>query len=225
MIWQDEEITLIDTAGIRRRGKIDPGVEKYSVLRAVKALQRADIALLLIDAEEGVTSQDAHIAGMLVESNAGIIILVNKWDLIAKDTYTLHEFERKVRHELNFLSYAPILFISAKTGQRVNRILPLSSEINETRYQRIATGTLNKFLRNVTAQHPPPSKGGVRVKFFYLTQPGVAPPTFVFFVNKPQWVHFGYQRYLENKLREAFPLTGTPIRLVFRARSEDRFAS
>lgn len=225
MIWQDEEITLIDTAGIRRRGKIDPGVEKYSVLRAVKALQRADIALLLIDAEEGVTSQDAHIAGMLVESNAGIIILVNKWDLIAKDTYTLHEFERKVRHELNFLSYAPILFISAKTGQRVNRILPLSSEINETRYQRIATGTLNKFLRNVTAQHPPPSKGGVRVKFFYLTQPGVAPPTFVFFVNKPQWVHFGYQRYLENKLRETFPLTGTPIRLVFRARSEDRFAS
>jgi GTP-binding protein len=223
MVWHDEEITLIDTAGIRRRGKIEQGVEKYSVLRAIRALQRADIALLLIDAEEGVTSQDAHIAGMLAESNAGIIILVNKWDLVAKDTHTLHEFERQIRHDLNFLPYAPILFISAKTGQRIDRILPLALEINEIRFQRLATGTLNKFLRTVTTQHPPPSKSGVRVKFFYLTQPTVAPPTFVFFVNKPQWVHFGYQRYLENQLRESFPLTGTPIRLVFRARSEDRF--
>jgi GTP-binding protein len=221
--WQDEEITLIDTAGIRRRGKIAQGVEKYSVLRAIRALQRADISLLLIDAEEGVTSQDAHIAGMLAEANSGIIILVNKWDLIEKDTHTLHEFERQIQHDLNFLPYAPILFISAKTGQRVNRILPLALEINNIRYQRIATGTLNKFLRSATTQHPPPSKGGVRVKFFYLTQPGVAPPTFVFFVNKPKWVHFGYQRYLENQLRETFSLIGTPIRLVFRARSEDRF--
>jgi GTP-binding protein len=225
MIWHGEEVTLIDTAGIRRRGKIDPGVEKYSVLRAIRALQRADVALLLIDAEEGVTSQDAHIAGMISDSNAGIIILVNKWDLIAKDTHTLYEFERQIRNDLSFLPYAPILFISAMSGQRVNRILPLTVEVNETRHQRIATGTLNKFLRNVTTQHPPPSKSGVRVKFFYLTQPGVAPPTFVFFVNKPQWLHFGYQRYLENQLREAFSLTGTPIRLIFRARSEDRFES
>jgi GTP-binding protein len=223
IIWQDQEITLIDTAGIRKRGKIEQGVEKYSVLRAIKALQRADIGLLLIDAEEGVTSQDAHIAGMLAESNAGIIVLVNKWDLIDKDSYTLFEFERQIRHDLNFISYAPIMFISAKSGQRVNLILPLAMDINETRYQRIATGTLNKFLRAATTQHPPPSKSGVRVKFFYLTQPGVAPPTFVFFVNKPQWVHFGYQRYLENRLRETFALTGTPIKLVFRARSEDRF--
>ncbi len=225
MIWEGEEITLIDTAGIRRRGKIEQGVEKYSVLRSIRSLQRADIGVLLIDAEEGVTSQDAHIAGMLSESDAGIIILVNKWDLVAKDTYTMNEFERQIRHDLSFLPYAPILFISAMTGQRVNRILPLAVEINETRYQRISTGTLNKFLREVTTQHPPPSKNGIRVKFFYLTQPGVAPPLFVFFVNKPQWVHFGYQRYLENQLREAFPLTGTPIRLVFRARSEDRFSS
>ena len=223
LIWEDEEITLIDTAGIRRRGKIAQGVEKYSVLRAIRALQRADIALLLIDAEEGVTSQDAHIAGMLAESTAGIIILVNKWDLIIKDTHTLHEFENQIRRDLNFLPYAPVLFISAKSGQRVDRILPMALEINQIRYQRIATGMLNKFLRAVTTQHPPPSKSGVRVKFFYLTQPGVAPPTFVFFVNKPKWVHFGYQRYLENQLREAFPLTGTPIRLIFRARSEDRF--
>ncbi|MFN2163273.1 MAG: ribosome biogenesis GTPase Der [Candidatus Promineifilaceae bacterium] len=225
MIWHGEEITLIDTAGIRRRGKIDPGVEKYSVLRAIRALQRADVALLLIDAEEGVTSQDAHIAGMLAESTAGIIILVNKWDLIAKDSYTLNEFENQIRQDLNFLPFAPIIFISAMTGQRVNRILPLAMDINETRYQRIATGMLNKFLRTVTTQHPPPSKSGVRVKFFYLTQPDVAPPTFVFFVNKPQWVHFGYQRYLENQLRETFPLQGTPIRMIFRARSEDRFTT
>ncbi|MFN2135167.1 MAG: ribosome biogenesis GTPase Der [Candidatus Promineifilaceae bacterium] len=222
-MWEDQEITLIDTAGIRRRGKIEQGVEKYSVLRAIKALQRADIGLLLIDAEEGVTSQDAHIAGMLAESSAGVIILVNKWDLIEKDSHTLFEFERRIRHDLNFIPYAPLLFISAKTGQRVDRILSLAIEVNEIRYQRIATGALNKFLRSATTQHPPPSKGGVRVKFFYLTQPGVAPPTFVFFVNKPQWVHFGYQRYLENQLRETFSLAGTPIKLVFRARSEDRF--
>ena len=218
-----QEITLIDTAGIRRRGKIEQGVEKYSVLRAIKALNRADIGILLLDAQEGVTAQDAHIGGMLAESDAGIMILVNKWDLIAKDSFTMNEFERQIRHDLNFLSYAPLLFISAKTGQRVANILPLAIHINETRYQRINTGELNKFLRTATTQHPPPSKSGVRVKFFYLTQPTVAPPTFVFFVNKPQWVHFGYQRYLENQLREAFPLQGTPIRLVFRARSEDRF--
>jgi GTPase len=223
-VWDEKPVTLIDTAGIRRRGKIERGVEKYSVLRAIKALQRADVVLLLIDAEEGVTSQDAHIAGMVAESNAGIVILINKWDLVVKDSYTLHEYEQKIRHDLNFLPYAPILFISAKTGQRVDRVLPLALEVNEARYRRIGTGTLNKFLRKATTQHPPPTKAGVRIKFFYLTQPGVAPPTFVFFVNKPEWVHFGYQRYLENQLREAFPLIGSPIRLIFRARSEDRFS-
>ncbi len=220
-----QEITLIDTAGIRRRGKIEQGVEKYSVLRAIKALQRADVALLLIDAQDGVTSQDAHIAGMLAESKAGIIILINKWDLVVKDSYTMIEFQRQVQSDLNFLPYAPLLFISAITGQRVQNILPMAMDVNETRHQRIQTGELNRFMRQVTTQHPPPSKGGKRVKFFYLTQPAVAPPTFVFFVNKPQWIHFGYQRYLENQLRETFPLAGTPIRLIFRARSEDRFAS
>ncbi len=221
--WNDQEITLIDTAGIRRRGKIDPGVEKYSVLRAIKALQRADVTLLLVDAVEGVTAQDAHIGGMLADSTAGIVILVNKWDLISKDTYTMVEFERQFRHDLNFLPYAPMIFISAKTGQRVDRVLKQAIAVNEARYQRIPTGTLNKFMRRVTSAHTPPSKGGIRVKFFYATQPSLAPPTFIFFVNKPQWVHFGYQRYLENKLREQFPLEGTPIRMIFRARSEDRF--
>ncbi len=223
--WHGQDLTLIDTAGIRRRGRIDPGVEKYSVLRAIKALQRADVALLMVDAEEGVTSQDAHIAGTLAEANAGIIILVNKWDLIDKDTFTMNEFEQRVRQDLNFIPYAPILFISAETGQRVNRVLPLAIEVNDARYQRVPTSTLNKFMRDATTQHPPPSKTGVRVKFFYATQVSTAPPTFVFFVNKPDWVHFGYQRYLENQLRETFPLEGTPIRLLFRARSEDRFGA
>jgi GTPase len=221
--WHGEEFTLVDTAGIRRRGKIEPGVEKYSVLRAIKTLQRADVALLLIDAQDGVTAQDAHIAGMLTEAASGVIVLVNKWDLVVKDTHTLAAYEQQLRQELNFLSYAPVLFISALTGQRVNQIMSLVVEINEARYQRVPTGALNRLMREVVAQHPPPSKAGKRLKFFYATQPGVAPPTFVFFVNKPEWVHFSYQRYLENQLREQFGFVGTPIRLIFRARSEDRF--
>jgi GTP-binding protein len=223
--WHGQDITLIDTAGIRRRGRIDPGIEKYSVLRAIKALQRADVALLLVDAQEGVTAQDAHIAGTLAEANAGIIILVNKWDLVDKDTHTMGEFEELIRHDLNFIPYAPILFISAQSGQRVNRILPMALEVNDARYRRVSTGTLNKFMRDVTTQHPPPSKSGIRVKFFYATQASTAPPTFIFFVNKPEWVHFGYQRYLENQLRDTFPLDGTPVRFIFRARSEDRFGA
>lgn len=221
--WHGQTFTLIDTAGIRRRGKIGTGVEKYSVLRAIKALQRADVALLLIDAEEGMTAQDTHIAGMLVEKSAGVIILVNKWDAVEKDTFTMTQFEEKFRHDLNFLSYAPMLFISAQTGQRVNKILPLALEISEARQHRVPTAALNKMMREAVTRHPPPSKGGKRVKFFYATQPSVAPPVFVFFVNKPEWVNFSYQRYLENRLREEFPFPGSPIRLIFRARSEDRF--
>jgi GTP-binding protein len=221
--WYGQEFTLIDTAGIRRRGKIDPGIEKYSVLRAIKALKRADVALLLLDAEEGSTAQDEHIAGMLADETAGVIILVNKWDLVVKDSFTLYEHEADIRQGLNFLPYAPLLFISAKSGQRVGKILPLVQEVNEFRHQRVPTATLNKFMRDAVATHPPPSKGGKRVKFLYATQPSVAPPTFVFFVNKPQWVHFGYRRYLENQLRELFPFSGTPVRFIFRARSEDRF--
>lgn len=223
LTWHGRKFTLIDTAGIRRRGKIDPGVEKYSVLRAIKALQRADVALLLLDAEEGITAQDAHIAGMLTEESAGVIVLINKWDLVVKDTYTMNEFEAQIRHELNFLPYAPLLFISATTGQRVNKILPLVVEVNQARHQRVPTAALNKMMREAVTRHPPPSKGGKRVKFFYATQPSVAPPVFVFFVNKPDWINFSYQRYMENRLRETFPFPGSPIRMAFRARSEDRF--
>lgn len=221
--WHEQPFVLIDTAGIRRRGRIDPGIEKYSVLRAMKALRRADVALLLLDADEGITAQDTHIAGMITEENAGVVVLVNKWDLIEKDTYTLHEHENEIRRELNFMPYVPIIFISAKTGQRLNRILPTVQEVNEARYQRIPTSQLNKLMRDAVTRHPPPSKGGKRVKFFYATQPSVAPPTFIFFVNKPDWVNFSYQRFLENRLRELYPFPGTPIRLFFRARSEDRF--
>jgi GTP-binding protein len=222
--WEGEPVTLIDTAGIRRRGKIDPGVEKYSVLRAVKALQRADVALLLIDAAEGITSQDAHIAGMLIEENASVVVLVNKWDAIEKDTYTINEYTDEVRQALNFMPYVPLMFISALDGKRVNKILPMVIEVYEARYQRVPTAQLNRLVRQLVGRHPPPQKGGIRVKFNYATQASVDPPTFVFFVSKPDWVHFSYQRYIENQIREEYPFPGTPIRLVFRARSEDRFS-
>ena len=222
--WEGHDFTLIDTAGIRRRGKIDPGVEKYSVLRAIKALQRADVALLLIDAAEGITTQDAHIAGMLIKEYASVIVLVNKWDTVDKDTFTIHIYSDEIRQALNFLPFVPLLFISAKTGQRVNKIMELIVEVFEARFQRISTGQLNRLMRDAISRHPPPQKGGIRVKFAYVTQATVDPPTFVFFVNKPDWVHFTYQRYLENRIREEFPFPGTPIRLVFRARSEDRFS-
>ena len=160
---------------------------------------------------------------MLAEEKAGIIVLVNKWDVVTKDSHTIYDFEEKLRYELNFMPYVPMIFISAKTGQRVNKIFPLVEEVNEARHLRIQTSELNKFMREAITTHPPPQKGGKRVKFFYMTQPSVAPPTFVMFVNKPDWVNFGYRRFLENRLREKWPFIGTPIRLVFRARSEERF--
>ena len=221
--WHGQDFTLIDTAGIRKRGKIDPGIEKYSVLRAMKAIKRADVVLMLLDAETGITAQDTHIAGMITDETAGALVLVNKWDAIKKDSYTIHDYEAQVREELNFLPYMPVVFISALTGQRVSRILPQVIDVNEARYQRIPTSALNKFMRDAITLHPPPGKGGKRAKFFYVTQATVAPPTFVFFVNNPDSVNFGYKRFLENRLREIWPFTGVPIRLFFRARSEDRF--
>lgn len=220
--WHGQEFTLIDTAGIRRRGKIDPGVEKYSVLRALKTLRRADVALLLIDGEEGVTAQDAHIGGMLTEENVGVIILINKWDIVEKDAYTMPTYEKKVRGELAFLSYAPLLFVSAETGQRLNKIFPTVLEVQSSREQRVGTGELNDLLRDILANHPPPTKAGTQLKFYYATQVAVEPPTFVFFVNRPEMIHFGYQRYIENCIREKFLFTGTPIRLLFRGREKEK---
>ncbi|HEY1408314.1 MAG TPA: ribosome biogenesis GTPase Der [Promineifilum sp.] len=220
--WHGQDFTVIDTAGIRRRGKIEPGIEKYSVLRALKTLRRADVALLLIDGVEGVTSQDAHIAGLLVDENVGLILLVNKWDVVEKDAHTMPVYEAEVRREFAFLAYAPLLFISAETGQRVNRILETVMEVQQARHHRLSTGELNDLMRDIVAHHQPPTKAGTQLKFYYATQVAAAPPTFVFFVNRPEMVHFGYQRYMENRIREHYPFTGTPIRLIFRGRSDDR---
>jgi GTP-binding protein len=218
---EGREVVLIDTAGIRRRGRIEVGVEKYSVIRTLRAITRSDVVLMLIDATEGMTAQDTHIAGYVLEQYKSMLLLVNKWDLVEKDASTLGEFTNTVREELNFMPYVPILFISAKFGQRVNRVLPTALEIAEQRTRRIPTGQLNKIMKEAVDAHPPPSKPGKWLKLLYATQADINPPTFVFFVNDPQMVHFSYQRYLENQLRAAFGFEGTPIKMVFRTRHED----
>jgi GTP-binding protein len=220
MEWEGTRITLIDTAGIRRRGRIDRGVERYSVLRALSAIKRADVALLLIDAAAGVTAQDEHIAGFILEENTSVVVLVNKWDAIEKDTYTMVDYTKQLRAALNFLNYVPILFVSALTGQRVLKILPAAVEVCAARHERVPTSELNRLVRNAAARHAPPSKSGRRLKIYYATQAAVDPPTFVFFVNDRRLAHFSYQRYLQNQIRERFPFRGTPLILRFRARDE-----
>lgn len=218
IMFEELELVLIDTAGIRRRGKIGSGVEKHSFLRSLKAINRADVCLLLIDAVEMATAQDAHIASYIIEEGKSVVVVVNKWDLIEKDTYTMHEYTHRVRAALQFLDYVPVLFISAKTGQRVDKILPLALRVQEERLRRIPTGELNRLMHEAVAKHPP--KGGTRhrLKFYYATQARTNPPTFVFFTNDHTLVHFTYQRYLENQLREHYSFLGTPLRLVFRDR-------
>jgi GTPase len=218
LIFEDEPLTLIDTAGIRRRGRIDPGVEKYSVLRSLKAIERSDVALLLVDATSGVTAQDAHIAGFILEAWKSTVVIVNKWDAIPKDTYTMDEFTQHVRQELKFLDYVPVLFISALTGQRVNQVLPLALRVQEQRLVRMATSQINQVLQRAQDQHAAPSQGGRQLRIYYGTQVRSDPPTFLLYVNDPKLVHFSYQRFLENRFREANNYLGTPIRLVFRAR-------
>jgi len=218
LMWEGTPITLIDTAGIRRRGKIERGVERYSVLRALRAIQRADVALLVIDGIDGVTAQDAHVAGFILDEWVSVVVLVNKWDAVEKDTHTMVEYTQWVRQALKFLDYVPVLFISALTGKRVHKVIPLALAMQEARFRRIATGELNRLVQNALARHAPPSKQGKRLKIYYVSQPGVDPPTFVFHVNDPGLVHFSYERYLENRLREAFEFPGTPLRLVFRQR-------
>ncbi len=221
--WQGKEFTLIDTAGIRRRGKIEQGVEKFSVLRSLKALDRADVVLLLIDGSQGLTAQDMHIAGMISEeSKAGVILLVNKWDAVDKDAFTIYDMTERLREEMVFMPYVEMLFISAQNGQRVHKIMPLVEQVDESRHHRVSTGELNRIVRDAVARHQPPGKAS-KLKFFYVTQVGVAPPTFVFFVNNPELVHFTYQRYLENQIRQFFPFMGTQIKLIFRARGEERY--
>lgn len=223
--WKTESgsipLTLIDTAGIRRRGRIEPGVERYSVLRALRAIQRADVALLLLDGVEGITAQDAHVAGFILDEWVSVVVLVNKWDAVKKDAQTMAEYTRLVRETLRFLDYVPVLFISALTGQNVERVIPTALTVHEARFRRIPTSELNDLVQNAVAHHAPPSKQGKKLKIYYVSQPGVAPPTFVFHVNDPELVHFSYERYLENRLREAYPFPGTPLRLIFRGRDRD----
>ncbi len=212
-------VTLIDTAGIRRRGHIDPGVEKYSVLRALKAIERSDVALLVLDAQDGATAQDAHIAGMVLDKMKSVVVVVNKWDAVLKDTDTMAEFAQRVRQALSFLDYVPVLFISAKTGQRVDQVLPTALRVQEERLRRIPTSDINRLLRDAVAQHAPPSKAGVRLKILYGSQVRTDPPTFLFHVNDPRLVHFSYERFLENRIRQEYGFLGTPLRLSFRKRS------
>ena len=220
LTWEDRPVLLIDTAGIRRRGRIERGIEKYSVLRSIKAMARADVVVLLLDAQDLVTAQDAHVAGYVLEERRSIIVLVNKWDLIEKDTYTMDAYTKQIRADLKFLDYVPVLYISALTGQRVHKLLPLAFQVYEERMVRIPTGELNRIVEDATIRHSPPHKAGKRLKFLYATQASVDPPTFVFFVNDTRLVHFSYKRYLENQIRKRYGYLGTPLKLVFRSRGK-----
>jgi GTPase len=220
--YEGTPLLLIDTAGIRRRGRIEQGIEKYSVLRALRAIERADVVLLLVDASEGVTAQDTHVAGMILEQRKGVALLVNKWDLLEKDDTTFNAYTKQLREAFSFLPYAPLMFISAKTGQRVNNILDTVLEVYQERQKRVPTAELNQLLREAVHDHPPAAiHKGARLRIYYATQGGIEPPTFVFFANNAEEIHFSYQRYLENRIRERYQFTGTPIKLVFRSRDED----
>jgi GTP-binding protein len=214
------EVTLIDTAGIRRRGKIDHGVEQYSVLRAFKSIERSDVALLMIDAVTGITAQDAHIAGFILDEWKSCVVLVNKWDAIEKNNETMDEYTAKIRHDLNFMDYVPILFISAKTGQRMEQVLPMALQVQEERLARLTTSTLNEIIHKAQDAHPHPSHAGRALKMFYGTQVRSDPPTFMIYVNEPKLMHFSYIRYLENQIRKEYNFLGTPIRIVTKGRRE-----
>jgi GTP-binding protein len=216
----DLDVTLIDTAGIRRRGRIDPGVEKFSVLRAFKAIERADVALLVIDAVEGITSQDAHIAGYILDEWKSCVVLVNKWDALTKDNYTMENFTKTVRRDLNFMDYVPILFISAKTGQRVDQVMPLALQVQEERLARLSTSKINDIIQKAIDYQPPPSHAGQQLKIYYGTQVRSNPPTFVLFVNNPTLMHFSYMRFLENRIRAEYGFLGTPIKLAAKGHND-----
>ena len=221
LAWEGQKIVLIDTAGIRRRGKVESGIEKYSVLRAISAIGRCDVALLLIDATDGVTAQDAHVAEFILEEFKSVAVIVNKWDAVEdKDTNTINQYTDDIRHRMKFLDYVPVLFISAKTHQRVSKVLPLATNIALQRKIRVSTSELNRIFRDAMVEHPAPSRKGKPLKFLYATQVETEPPTFIIFVNDKELVHFSYERFLENRIRAVYPFEGTPIRLFFRGRGE-----
>lgn len=224
--FSDEEgnlYTIIDTAGIRKKARIDDGtLERYSVIRSLAAIRRCDVALMLIDAQTGVTEQDTKIAGYVQDEGRACIIVVNKWDLPDKETGTLEQFSREIRNDLKFLDYAPLLFISAKTGQRANRVLPTVQQVYQNAARRITTGVLNDALHDATAINPPPADRGRRLRIYYGTQQTSRPPTFILFLNDPELMHYSYERYLENHFRKTFDFTGTPIRIFLRAREGNK---
>ncbi len=221
LIWHDQPVTLIDTAGIRRRGRIEPGVEQFSVIRAFNAIERSDVAVLVVDGVEGVTDQDEHIAGYVLEEFKGIVIVVNKWDAVEKDAFTMNTFMATIRERLHFIPYAPVIFISALHGQRIHQVLEKVNEVYENRFIRIPTSQLNQIIREAVEHHAPPTKGAKRLKIYYGTQVRVDPPIFLMHINDRKLLHFTYERFLENRIRDKYPFEGTPIRLSFRERGKD----
>ena len=221
-ILRDGEVyTFIDTAGIRRKSKVDEAIERFSVMRAQMAIERADVCVLMIDASTGITDQDTKIAGLAHDAGKAAIIAVNKWDLIEKETGTQSEYEKKIRTELSYMPYAPMIFLSAKTGLRVENLFALIRKVYAASTTRITTGNLNAILADATARVQPPTDKGRRLKIFYMTQAGIQPPTFVCFCNDSRLFHFSYVRYLGNQIRQAYPLEGTPVKMVIRQRGEE----
>lgn len=214
--------TFIDTAGIRRKSRVDDRIEKFSVMRAQFAIERADVCLIMIDAREGVTEQDTKIAGMAHEAGKASVIVVNKWDLVEKETGTMEKMRREVLRDLSFMSYAPVLFISALTGQRTERLYELINSVDRQSSMRITTGQLNNVLADAQARVQPPTDRGRRLKIYYMTQTGIKPPTFVVFCNSRELFHFSYQRYIENRIRGAFGLEGTPVRMLIRQKGDSQ---
>ncbi len=213
------KFVFIDTAGIRKKARVTERIEHYSVLRAYMAVDRADVCLIVIDAQEGFTEQDSKVAGYAHEQGKASIVVVNKWDLVEKDNKTMQEYQAKLEQDFSFMSYVPFLFISAKTGQRVAKLYELIESVSQQNSMRITTGMLNDVLAYATTRVQPPSDKGRRLKIYYITQPSTKPPTFVIFVNRADLFHFSYQRYLENQIRSTFGLTGTPVRFIVRERA------
>ena len=220
-VWNGEEYLLIDTAGIRRKSKVTEDIERYSVIRAIAAIERCDVCILMLDAQEGVTEQDKKIAGVAHEAGKGIVVAVNKWDLIEKDTNTMNKFQKDIKEELSFMSYAPTVFISVLQKQRLMQVMETAKYVSEKRAMRVSTGQLNSLITDAMMMKQPPSDKGKRLKIYYVTQVGVKPPLFSFKINNRELMHFSYARYLENKIREGFGFEGTSIKFVFREKGEN----
>ena len=220
--YEEKEYIFIDTAGLRRKSKIKEDIERYSIIRTVAAIERSDVVVLVIDATEGVTEQDAKIAGIAHDRGRGLILAVNKWDAIEKDNHTVKEYTGRIREVLSFVPYADIIFLSAMTGQRTIKLFDMLDTVIQNHALRIQTGVLNEILMEAVALQQPPSDKGKRLKLFYMTQVSTKPPTFVIFVNKKELMHFSYQRYIENRIRDTFGFVGTPIRILIRERKGEK---